>query len=162
MLWLLASESEDGSLDVSIEELTFRLRQPERDIEAGLKPLISAGFFKLVDGAGSLLAGCEHVAVPEEKRVEAETDAFSTLFWPAYPKKAAKPAAAKAFKSAKINEHLLPTILADIERRKAGQDWQKESGMFVPNPATYLNQRRWEDDVTSPANAEPKPWEGAR
>lgn len=101
----------------------------------------------------------------QEPSVQINADALFVNFWTAYPRKAAKPAAAKAFKSVKVNALLLQIILADIERRKAGQDWQKEDGKFVPNPATYLNQRRWEDETTSStcaAKAEPKPWDGAR
>lgn len=98
----------------------------------------------------------------QEPSVQKNADALFTNFWTAYPKKTAKPAAAKAFKSAKITAALMPVILADIGHRKSGQDWQKENGKFVPNPATYLNQRRWEDEVTSTTKAEPKPWDGAR
>jgi hypothetical protein len=79
------------------------------------------------------------------------TDGFA-LFWSAYPKKTAKPAAEKAFKAAKINGHL-PEVLKDIESRSIGDDWTKNSGQFVPNPATYLNQRRWEDGGTTTAQS---------
>lgn len=74
------------------------------------------------------------------------------LFWKVYPKKVAKPAALKAFHSQQINGEL-PTILKDIESRKAGDDWQKDGGKWIQNPASYLNQRRWEDenDVLQPA-----------
>ena len=72
-------------------------------------------------------------------------------FWQAYPKKAAKPAALKAFRSQRINGEL-PQLLSDIERRKSSPDWQKEEGQFVPNPATYLNQRRWEDACVPASN----------
>jgi hypothetical protein len=74
--------------------------------------------------------------------------------WSAYPKKSAKPAAEKAFKAAKVDEHTLGTILADIESRKACDDWKKENGKYVPNPATYLNQRRWEDVVQRQTDSE--------
>lgn len=90
---------------------------------------------------------------------EAE-DAFE-LFYQAYPRKEAKPDAAKAFKKVKANGHLV-NILADIERRKSSDDWKKNGGQFIPMPSSYLNQRRWEDEVTSPVKAEPKPWDGAR
>ena len=50
----------------------------------------------------------------------------------------------KAFKAQKINGEL-PDILRDIESRVSSDDWKKEGGKYVPNPATYLNQRRWED-----------------
>ncbi len=66
-------------------------------------------------------------------------------FWSAYPKKVGKPAAIKAFRSAKINGHM-PQVLADIEEKAASELWTKAGGQFIPNPATYLNQRRWEDE----------------
>ena len=72
-------------------------------------------------------------------------DGFA-LFWSAYPKKTAKPAALKAFKAQKINGEI-KTIIADIENKAAGDDWKKNGGQFIPNPATYLNQRRWEDQT---------------
>lgn len=162
MLWLLASESDDGTFDASIGELTFRLRQPAKDIEAGLKALVNAGFFTVVRVASGALADRPQLAVPEESREDTETEVNGfASFWSAYPKKTAKPAAEKAFKAAKVNGHLAD-ILKDIERRKSGDDWQKENGKYVPNPATYLNQRRWEDQTFGNSKAEPKPWEGAR
>ena len=71
MLWLLASESQDGSFDASIEELMFRLRMSEQDIKKGLKSLIDKGFF--VDDS-QMLAECYQVATPEtETETERET-----------------------------------------------------------------------------------------
>jgi hypothetical protein len=68
------------------------------------------------------------------------------LFYQAYPKKTAKPAALKAFKAQKINGEL-PIILEDIESRKTGDGWQKDGGKWIPNPSTYLNNRLWEDEI---------------
>lgn len=82
----------------------------------------------------------------QEQNISAP-DGFD-LFWTAYPKKAAKPAAIKAFRSAKINGHI-PEVLADIEEKAASELWTKAGGQFIPNPATYLNQRRWEDEKPS-------------
>jgi len=45
LLWLLASESKDGSFDGSVEELSFRLRLSDKDVSEGIKPLIEKGFF---------------------------------------------------------------------------------------------------------------------
>lgn len=70
-------------------------------------------------------------------------------FWQAYPKKTAKPAALMKFKSAKLKAGELDAILTDIETRKQADDWTKENGKYVPNPATYLSQRRWEDGETA-------------
>lgn len=149
LLWLLASESKDkdGAFDGSTEELAFRLHMVEKDVEAGRKPLIDKGFFHV---ASAVLAECQQVAIPEtetETEGETETDGFAS-FWSIYPKKTAKPAAAKAFKSARINGHL-PDVLTDIENRAQSADWRKEGGKYIPHPATYLNQRRWEDAETN-------------
>jgi len=84
-----------------------------------------------------------------------QPDGFDS-FWSAYPKKVGKPAALKAFRSARINGHL-PEVLADIEDKAGSEAWTKAGGQFVPNPATYLNQRRWEDQI----DAGPNPFAGA-
>ena len=70
LLWLLASESKDGSFDAAIEELAFRLHIASKDLEAGLKPLIDKGFF--VD-ASTMLAPCLQDAIPETE-TERETE----------------------------------------------------------------------------------------
>jgi hypothetical protein len=145
-LWLLASESKAGDFDGSIEELSFRVRQSEKWIEAALKPLIDKGFFVVLQDASEALAGCQQVAVPETEKRREETEAFAT-FWSAYPNKTAKPRAVKAFRSAKINGHL-PDVLADIEARAQGE-WCGKEMRFIPHPATYLNDRRWEDEKAS-------------
>jgi hypothetical protein len=63
MLWLLAAESVDGVFDANVEELAFRLRTPGDEIQAGLGPLLDAGFFVLqAHEAGATLAVCDQVA----------------------------------------------------------------------------------------------------
>lgn len=74
MLWLLASEQMDGSIDGDARKLAFRLRTTEKEITEGLNPLIKAGF--LISDS-STLATCLHLAVPEteERRDRVETEA---------------------------------------------------------------------------------------
>lgn len=146
LLWLLASESKDGSFDADHAELAFRLRMTEQEVAAGLKPLISKGFFL---DASTMLAPRLQTAIPEtegETETEADDGAFDQ-FWSAYPKKVGKPAAQKSFKSAKVNKEALANILANICTQKESQQWKKNNGQFIPNPSTYLNQRRWEDQT---------------
>jgi hypothetical protein len=74
LLWLLASESKDGSFDASVEELQFRLRISAKDITSGLEHLISNGFFL---HASNVLAECLQDAIPEregERETETETE----------------------------------------------------------------------------------------
>jgi len=38
-------------------------------------------------------------------------------------------------------------ILNAIEQQKQSEQWSKDGGQFIPLPATWLNNQRWEDDV---------------
>lgn len=70
-LWLLASESEDGSLTSDCSDLAFRMRCSEADLLAAVKPLIDAKFLSgALDVASGALAECERVAILEKNRVE--------------------------------------------------------------------------------------------
>lgn len=69
------------------------------------------------------------------------------VFWRSYPKKASKPAAMKAFQKINPSDSLLSTILEKLEKHKRSAQWQKDAGQYVPNPATWLNNRRWEDEI---------------
>jgi hypothetical protein len=43
----------------------------------------------------------------------------------------------------------IPVILAAVENQKRSEQWVKDGGQFIPHPATWLNQGRW-DDVVKP------------
>lgn len=68
-------------------------------------------------------------------------------FWAAYPKHIAKQSAVKAFEKLKPDEKLLEAMLKAIARQKESKQWEKDGGAFIPYPATWLNQRRWEDEL---------------
>lgn len=68
-------------------------------------------------------------------------------FWQAYPKKTAKQQAFKAFEKLKPDKALLTTILSSLERHKQSVQWTKDGGQYIPYPATWLNGRRWEDEI---------------
>jgi hypothetical protein len=70
LLWLLASESKDGTFDGSLDELVFRLHITPKDYQDGVKPLIDKGFFVVASG---VLAECYQDAIPERER-EGETE----------------------------------------------------------------------------------------
>jgi uncharacterized protein YdaU (DUF1376 family) len=69
-------------------------------------------------------------------------------FWQAYPRKADKPAACKAFARARVDDALLERMLSAIAAQAMTPQWAKDGGQFVPLPATWLNGRRWEDEFT--------------
>ncbi len=158
LLWLLASETKEGIFNASYEELEFRLRMPLKEIKTGLEALIGVGFFiVVVADASNVLAGCLQGAIPETE-TETETEQTSQQsfvdFWNAYPRKVARSDAQKAWSKLKVDSYLLATILRAIEEQKLTADWQKDGGKFIPHPTTWLNGRRWEDEVTTSANAQ--------
>lgn len=80
------------------------------------------------------------------RKKSADMDGFA-LFWQEYPRKAAKAAALKAWQKLNPSPELAERILAHVRDHKRSQDWLKDGGQFVPHPATFLNGRRWEDDI---------------
>ena len=88
----------------------------------------------------------------EEKEVrDAQKEAFS-LFWQAYPRKVGKQDAFQAFLAANVAIH---PLLQALERHKQSEEWQRQAGRFIPNPANYLRLRRFEDDLPSLAPSAP-------
>ena len=69
-------------------------------------------------------------------------------FWQVYPKKVGKGEARKAFAKAKVP---LKTLLESVDRQKQSDQWRKDGGQYIPNPATWLNQGRWEDELLQSA-----------
>ena len=65
-------------------------------------------------------------------------------FWCWYPKKVGKDAAYKAWNKCKPNYDLL---FKTLMWQKESKQWQAEDGKYIPNPATYLNQGRWQDEA---------------
>ena len=67
-------------------------------------------------------------------------------FWYEYPKKKAKLAAMKAWAKLKPDDVLFDAIMLGLRRARASIEWKREGGRFIPHPATFLNQGRWEDE----------------
>lgn len=76
-------------------------------------------------------------------------------FWSAYPLKKAKATAEKAWAKLKPSADLQAAILSAIAAHKLSADWQRDGGQYIPHPTTWLNQRRWEDEVTHARSQRP-------
>lgn len=68
-------------------------------------------------------------------------------FWDAYPNKTGKGAAEKAYLKIKPTQELHETMIRAVRAASLSRQWKKDGGQFIPNPATWLNQRRWEDEI---------------
>ena len=90
---------------------------------------------------------------PKEAAVADEAVDMFERWWAVYPKKVGKEAARKAFAKVKVDAE---TLIAAVVKQKASEQWTKEGGRYIPNPATWLNQGRWEDEL-APAKTETAP-----
>jgi uncharacterized protein YdaU (DUF1376 family) len=68
------------------------------------------------------------------------------IFWKQYPRKVAKPNALKAWLKIKPDDVVLKKMLDAINQ----QQLPSKEIQFVPHPATWLNAKRWEDEITAP------------
>jgi len=74
----------------------------------------------------------------------AYTEDFET-FWKAYPRRVGKGAAFEVWEKKEHPE--VAVVVAAVEAQAKSDQWKKEGGKFIPHPRTWLNQKRWDDDV---------------
>jgi hypothetical protein len=89
------------------------------------------------------------VPVDRKPRTKAAPSALTVAFdafWSAYPKKAGKAAALKSWTRIKPANGQCERILTAIHQQSLTEQWQRDGGRFIPNPATWLNQGRWDDE----------------
>lgn len=87
-----------------------------------------------------------------DKNTKSSSPAADDLFpkfWTLYPNKKGKAAAEKAWKKLKVTDDLFTLIAQGLAKQCASQAWLKDSGQFIPHPATWLNGKRWEDEIPS-------------
>jgi uncharacterized protein YdaU (DUF1376 family) len=65
------------------------------------------------------------------------------MFWKSYPKKTAKESAKKAWIKIKPNDELIAKITKAVKDQKLSEREQQ----FIPHAATWLNAKRWEDEI---------------
>ena len=89
---------------------------------------------------------------PESKRAQAHEDDFE-IFWKAYPRNEGKQKAKTAF--AKVDVPL-DVLLNALEEQKRSAQWCKNNGQFIPHASTWLNGKRWEDELVADYSSVPK------
>ena len=83
---------------------------------------------------------------PDPPIVPHPGDESLETFWKAYPRRIGKNALKRAWAKAK-DKPSIETLLAALEKHKASEQWKKESGRYIPHPATWINQGRWHDEI---------------
>jgi hypothetical protein len=69
-------------------------------------------------------------------------------FWAAWPKRIAKADARKAWAQTKDFRPDLETLLLAVKAHSKTESWLKDSGKYIPYPASWLRGERWEDELT--------------
>ncbi len=82
----------------------------------------------------------------EEPQMDVQEQRFRG-FWRSYPRKQGKGAAEKAWEKIRPDGKMFEKILSAIDAAKRSMQWRRDNGQYIPNPATWLNQRRWEDEL---------------
>ncbi len=89
--------------------------------------------------------------VKESKVKESKVNIYTSVFlsfYEEYPRKVAKPHAYKAWLKIALTENgMLEAIMSGLAKWKKSPDWLKDNGQYIPHPATWLNGRRWEDEI---------------
>lgn len=67
-------------------------------------------------------------------------------FWQAYPRKIGKGACQRLWLRLRPDAALVERMLAAVDQQKRSEQWGKDHGQFIPLPATWLSQTRWEDE----------------
>lgn len=78
--------------------------------------------------------------LPKDKKILSEYSDEFLIFWNVYPKTTGKGAAWESWKKKKPD---IDKVLMALTWQKQSRTWQEG---FIPLPATYINQRRWEDE----------------
>jgi hypothetical protein len=93
----------------------------------------------------------EHVK--EELHAQDELEPAFEEFWKVYPRKVGKVAAKKAF--AKAAKEVGCALIA-VGVQRFAHDPYKPAKQFLPHPATWLNEGRWDDEPYPPRELTPE------
>jgi len=104
----------------------------------------------LTDAKPMLTDAPEPVPEPVLKPLAITSPEFET-WWTEYPKKVAKPAALKAWKGA-ISKTSIEVLLDSVKAYAAKNANTEQT--YIANPATWLNQERWNDEPEVPKMSE--------
>ena len=87
----------------------------------------------------------------DKNRLDKNNNRFDE-FWSEYPKKVEKKKAMAVFNKINPDDDLFSTMIEAIKKQKQSDQWQRG---FVPNPTTWLNGERWNDDIPQAPQASP-------
>lgn len=94
----------------------------------------------------------ESPSIPQGGKESDGDDPTFDHFWDRYPKQVGKAAAEEEWR--KIPKGVtLAEIMIGLERAKKNPEWIREGGRYIPNPAKWIKERRWNDEPASATEA---------
>lgn len=93
--------------------------------------------------------------VKKVKKNSTQDEELFNKFWAEYPKKRDKQSSKKAFTKLNVDVKLFDKMMASLSQFKNSYDWQKNNGQYIPYPSTWLNGRRWEDELATVSQPQP-------
>ena len=114
-------------------------------LEFDAPPISAANCGEVSQNAAIIQSNPIKIQSKSESKSEDNAREDFDKFWSAYPRKAGnKQKAFEAFKKAGVS---LEILLDAIENQKQSSQWSKDNGQFIPHPTTWLNGKRWEDQL---------------
>ena len=161
-IWVIASRT-DNRIPWDAEWIAKRINATS---QVDLTSLQDSGFIELIGDASNTLAACKQSA-PSETETETETETEKpparkladvpkgfSHWYDSYPRKHGKLAAVKAWKKINPSNVLAAQMAIAIRNQVAQHHFQNGRGEdFIPNPSTWLNQGRWDDEIAESPQA---------
>jgi len=70
-------------------------------------------------------------------------------FWAVYPKKVGKGDAYRKWQKVVKSETKKELVIGSVQKHKNDDRWKEDEGKYIPNPATFLHQKRFDDEVVN-------------
>jgi len=124
LLWLLASEYDDGVINASLQEISFRIHIEENTVKTAIRELLKAGFFiDLEDNVQNCTEAYKNVPREEKRREREETEKESNK-----PKLVTDPKSKTFIEAERIAEYLFEKILtvSPNHKKPSINNWAKE------------------------------------
>lgn len=140
----------EGAVSSTISEAEIERKQAETGAETQ-QSIAKKSTAKKSRTQESVLSGDasdEGDAGAKKSTIEARFDEF----WGAYPKRVGKQAALKSWKRIAPTAELHGKIMQAVNEQKRWDQWCRDNGRYIPNPATWLNQGRWDDEPEGVSN----------
>jgi len=91
---------------------------------------------------------------PVVPKGDSEPDLDFVEFWQAYPNKAKRKDAARAWRQVTAQRPPLPDLLAALDDFKSTPQWVRDAGAFIPHASTWLRGQRWTEVQPSSSASE--------